>query len=46
MTPIEYIRAAYQYRAELKVELTAAALLGLIISYHAMTSPLLNWLGP
>jgi len=44
MTPIEYVRAAYRYRALLKFELTAAVLLGLIMTYHAMTSPLLNWL--
>ena len=44
MSPIEYIRAAYRHRAQLKLELASIAVLGLILSYHAMTSPLLDWL--
>jgi len=36
--------SAYRHRAALQVELLATAVLGLILSYHAMTSPLLDWL--
>lgn len=43
MTPIEYIRAAYRLRKQLSLEIFTLAALGLILSYHAMTSSILGW---
>jgi len=39
MSPFEYIRAAYRLRKELSLEIFTLIALGLILSYHAMTSP-------
>jgi hypothetical protein len=44
MSPIEYIRAAYRLRKELSLEIFTLIALGLILSYHAMTSPILGWI--
>ncbi|MFM0418729.1 hypothetical protein [Paraburkholderia aromaticivorans] len=44
MSPIEYIRAAYRHRHDLAPQLLTVLALGVILTYHAMTSPLLNWL--
>jgi hypothetical protein len=42
MTPIEYIRAAYRLRNKLLLEIFTLIALGLILSYHAMTSPIFS----
>ncbi len=44
MSPIEYIRAAYRLRNNLWFEIFTLIALGLILSYHAMTSPIFSWL--
>jgi hypothetical protein len=44
MSPIEYIRAAYRLRKELTLEIFTLIALGLILSYHAMTSPIFGWI--
>ena len=44
MSPIEYVRAAYRHRNELVPQLLTVLVLGVILSYHALTSPMLNWL--
>ena len=44
MSPIEYIRAAYRLRGELAPQLFTVLALAAILTYHAMTSPMLNWL--
>jgi len=44
MSPIEFIRAAYRLRKELPLEIFTLIALGLILSYHAMTSPMLDWM--
>ncbi|WP_157056250.1 hypothetical protein [Candidatus Burkholderia verschuerenii] len=44
MSPIEYIRAAHRLRARLAPQIFIVKALGAILTYHAMTSPMLNWL--
>lgn len=44
MSPIEYIRAAYRHRAKLIPQLVTAFALAVILTYHALTNPSLNWL--
>jgi len=44
MSPIEYIRAAYRHRNDLVPQLLTVLALGVILTYHALTSPMLNWL--
>ncbi len=44
MSPIEYIRAAYRLRNNLWLEIFTLIALGLILSYHAMTSLIFGWL--
>lgn len=44
MSPIEYIRAAYRLRKKLPLQIFTLIALGLILSYHAMTSPILGWI--
>jgi hypothetical protein len=44
MSPIEYVRAAYRLRAQLAPQILTVLALGVILTYHAMTSPMLNWL--
>jgi hypothetical protein len=44
MSIVEYISAAIRHRAQLKLELATLTVLGLIVTYHAMKSPLLDWL--
>ncbi|TCK32510.1 hypothetical protein B0G84_8316 [Paraburkholderia sp. BL8N3] len=44
MSLMEYIRAAYRLRATLAPEIFTVLALGAILTYHAMTSPMLDWL--
>ena len=44
MSPIEYIRAAYRHRHDLVPQLLTVLAMGVILTYHALTSPMLNWL--
>ena len=44
MSIIEYIGAAYRLRANLAPEIVTVLALGVILTYHAMTSPMLDWL--
>jgi hypothetical protein len=44
MSPVEYIRAAYRHRERLMPQLVTLLALGILLTYHALTSPLLNWL--
>ncbi|MFM0123347.1 MULTISPECIES: hypothetical protein [Paraburkholderia] len=44
MSPIEYIRAAYRHREKLMPQLLTLLALGVILTYHALTSPMLRWL--
>jgi hypothetical protein len=44
MSPIDYIRAAYRLRSQLAPQIVTVMALGAILTYHAMTSPMLNWL--
>jgi hypothetical protein len=44
MSPIDYVRAAYRYRRELVPQLLTVVVIGIILTYHALTSPLLDWL--
>jgi hypothetical protein len=44
MSPIEYIRAAYCHRNELVPQLLTVLALGVIFTYHALTSPALTWI--
>ncbi|SAK57592.1 hypothetical protein AWB76_02477 [Caballeronia temeraria] len=44
MSPVEYIRAAYRLRAQLAPQIFTVLALGVILTYHAMTSPMLSWL--
>ncbi|CAD6559240.1 hypothetical protein ACFQ3P_33130 [Paraburkholderia sabiae] len=44
MSPIDYIRAAFRHRTELMPEIATVFALGIIFTYHALTSPALDWL--
>lgn len=44
MSPIQYIVAAYRFRAKLAPQIATVVALGAILTYHALTSPQLNWL--
>jgi hypothetical protein len=44
MSPIQYIVAAYRLRSKLAPQLFTLLALGVILMYHAMTSPQLSWL--
>lgn len=44
MSPVEYIRVAYRLRAQLALQIFTVFALGMILTYHAMTSPMLSWL--
>lgn len=44
MSPLEYIRAAYRHREKLMPQLLTLLAISVIITYHALTSPLLMWL--
>jgi hypothetical protein len=44
MSPIEYVRAAYRHRQDLVPQLITLLAMGAILTYHALTSPLLDWL--
>ncbi|MFM0415684.1 MULTISPECIES: hypothetical protein [Paraburkholderia] len=44
MSPVEYIRAAYRHREKLVPQLLTVLALGVIFTYHALTSPSLEWL--
>jgi hypothetical protein len=44
MSPVDYIRAAYRHREKLKPQLLTLLAISVIITYHALTSPLLKWL--
>ena len=44
MSPIQYIVAAYRLRNKLAPQLFTLLALGVILMYHAMTSPQLSWL--
>ncbi|MFM0007363.1 hypothetical protein PQR57_41225 [Paraburkholderia dipogonis] len=44
MSPVDYIRAAFRHRSELVPQLTTVFALGAIFTYHALTSPALDWL--
>jgi hypothetical protein len=44
MSPIGYIRAAYRLRAQLAPQIFTVLALGAILTYHAMTDPMLEWL--
>jgi hypothetical protein len=44
MSPIQYIRTAYRLRAQLAPQLLTVLALAANLSYHAMTSPMLDWL--
>ena len=44
MSPFEYLRAAYRHRHELAPQLLTLLALGVILTYHAMTSPILDWI--
>jgi hypothetical protein len=44
MSPVEYIRAACRHREKLVPQLLTVLALGVIFTYHALTSPVLEWL--
>lgn len=44
MSPVEYIRAAYRHREKLVPQLLTVLALAVIFTYHALTSPGLEWL--
>ncbi|MCC8397274.1 hypothetical protein LJ656_32385 [Paraburkholderia sp. MMS20-SJTR3] len=44
MSPVDYIRAAYRHREKLVPQLLTLLAIGIILTYHALTSPMLNWL--
>jgi hypothetical protein len=44
MSPVEYVRAAYRHREKLVPQLLTVLALGVIFTYHALTSPALEWL--
>jgi hypothetical protein len=44
MSPFEYLCAAYRRRQELAPQLLTLLALGVILTYHAMTSPILDWI--
>lgn len=44
MSPVDYIRAAYRHREKLMPQLLTLLAISVIITYHALTSPLLKWL--
>jgi hypothetical protein len=44
MSPVDYIRAAYRLRAKLAPQIATVSALAVILTYHALTSPSLNWL--
>jgi hypothetical protein len=44
MSPIEFFLAIYRYRGELIPQIAILFALGIIISFHAMTNPLFDWL--
>jgi hypothetical protein len=44
MSPIQYIVAAYRLRAKLAPQIATVVALGGILTYHALTSPQLDWL--
>jgi hypothetical protein len=44
MSPVDYIRAAYRLRAKLAPQIATAFALAVVLTYHALTSPSLNWL--
>jgi len=44
MSPIQYIVVAYRLRNKLAPQLLTVLALGVILTYHAMTSPQLSWL--
>lgn len=44
MSPFEYVCAAYRHRHSLAPQLFTLFALGIILSYHAMTSPILDWI--
>ena len=44
MSPIQYIVAAYRLRNKLAAPPFTLLALGVILMYHAMTSPQLSWL--
>lgn len=44
MSPVEYIRTAYRHREKLMPQLMTLLALGIIVTYHALTSPALKWL--
>jgi len=44
MSPIQYIVVAYRLRNKLAPQLLTVLALGVVLTYHAMTSPKLGWL--
>ncbi|WP_165489505.1 hypothetical protein [Paraburkholderia hospita] len=44
MSPVDYIRAAYDHRSDLVPQLTTGFALVAIFTYHALTSSALDWL--
>jgi hypothetical protein len=44
MSPVEYIRAAYRRREKLMPHLLTLLAISVILTYHALTSPMLNWI--
>jgi hypothetical protein len=44
MSPIELLRAVYRFRRDLKPQLAALSVIIVVLSYHAMTDPLFDWL--
>ncbi|WP_161553662.1 hypothetical protein [Paraburkholderia caledonica] len=42
MSPVEYVRAAYRHREKLVPQLLTVLALGVIFTYHALTSPALE----
>jgi hypothetical protein len=44
MSPFEHLRAAYRHRQELAPQLLTLLALGVILTYHAMTSPIPDWI--
>lgn len=44
MSPVEYIRAAYCHREKLMPQLLTLLALGVILTYQALISPVLEWL--
>jgi hypothetical protein len=44
MSPVQYLLAAYRLRAKLAPQIATVVALAAILTYHALTSPQLNWL--